>query len=276
MPVFRKQLGVVAGLVLAQFAMQPVAAGEALAPAKPGDDWIVTLGAEGRVVPSYEGSSRYVFLPVPLLDIRSADSPRRFTNPRDGLTVGLFSSGSFRAGVTGKAVLPRRQNDDSNLAGLGNVDWAIEVGPFVEYYPVPWLRTRAELRQGIGGHHGVVADISADFIAQLTPKLTWSMGPRASFASASALAPYFSITPAQSLASGLPVYNASGGFRSFGAGTLVRYEWSPEWATHFFAEYDRLADSAANSPLVTLRGSANQVQVGVGATYSFGVKGPKF
>ena len=49
MPVFRKQLGVVAGLVLAQFAMQPVAAGEALAPAKPGDDWIVTLGAEGLV-----------------------------------------------------------------------------------------------------------------------------------------------------------------------------------------------------------------------------------
>jgi len=84
-----------------------------------------------------------------------------------------------------------------------------------------------------------------------------------------ATAPYFSITPEQSAASGLPVYDASGGFHSFGAGVQARYEWSPQWATHAFLEYERLTGDGANSPIVALRGSRDQLQAGIGVTYSF-------
>jgi outer membrane protein len=41
---------------------------------------------------------------------------------------------------------------------------------------------------------------------------------------------------------------------------------------HSYVEYDRLLGDAANSPLVTLRGSVNQTTVGVGASYSFDVR----
>ena len=103
----------------------------------------------------------------------------------------------------------------------------------------------------------------------MTPQLTLSGGPRLTLASAAATSPYFSITPAQSVASGLPVYDAAGGVRSLGAGAQARYEWSPAWATHLFVEYERLAGDAANSPIVTAHGSRDQIQVGIGVTYSF-------
>jgi outer membrane protein len=52
----------------------------------------------------------------------------------------------------------------------------------------------------------------------------------------------------------------------------ARYAWSPRWATHGFIEYERLAGDAANSPLVTQRGARDQIQVGIGATYSFDMR----
>jgi len=234
-------------------------------------DWTVTLGVDGRVMPTYPGAGSDRLIPIPLFDLRQAGTPRHFSSPRDGLSIGILDSGGFRAGITGKAQLPRRESDSPDLAGLGNVDWAIEPGLFVEYWPVNWLRTRAEIRQGIGGHHGQVGDLSADLVMPVSPSLTLSGGPRLALATSNALQPYFGITPVQAAASIYPAYNAAGGMHSVGFGGMARYEWSPQWATHFYAEYERLTGSSANSPIVTMRGSPNQMQVGIGATYSFNV-----
>lgn len=234
-------------------------------------DWTVTLGAEGRVMPSYAGSDDYALRPIPLIDIRGANDPRRFQATRDGASIGLFESGKFRAGLTGKVLFPRDEDDDRNLHGLGDVEWAVEAGVFGEFWPVNWLRTRAEIRQGFGGHHGIVSDLSADVVMPVAPKLTLSAGPRLSLATDKALNPYFGITPTQSINSGLPVYDAAGGVRSFGLGGLARYQLSERWATYSYIEYERLTGSAADSPLVALRGNANQIQIGAGLSYSFDV-----
>jgi MipA family protein len=117
-------------------------------------------GAEGRILPSYEGSSRYIVAPFPLFEARQADAPRAFRSARDGASIGILETGHFRAGPTLKIDLPRREDDDANLRGLGDVDWAFELGGFVEYWPAAWLRTRMELRQGIGGHDGQGGDLS--------------------------------------------------------------------------------------------------------------------
>jgi outer membrane protein len=118
-----------------------------------------------------------------------------------------------------------------------------------------------------------VSDVTADLVVPVTRQLTFSGGPRMTLATAAATSPYFSITPGQSAASGLAVYDAGGGFRSFGAGAQARYEWSPQWASHMFIEYERLVGDAANSPLVVRYGNRNQIQVGMGVTYSFDIKG---
>jgi outer membrane protein len=235
--------------------------------------WTVTVGVEARVTPLWQGADdRYHTFPVPLLDVRRAGTMERFRGPRDGISIGLIDTGSFRLGPVGKIRFPRRVKDDGNLAGLGDVGWAYEVGVFADYYFVPWLRTRAEVRQGWGAHDGLTADLMADVIARVTPQLTLSAGPRVSFASTDATAPYFSVTPVQAAASGLPVFNARGGVRSVGAGAQARYFWTPQWATHAFVEYERLGGDAKNSPIVALRGSPDQWTFGAGVTYAFDMK----
>lgn len=235
--------------------------------------WTVTLGVEGRALPKFEGSDNMRFLPVPVFDIRRAGEPRRFKSARDGASIGLFETNNFRIGPTLKVRLPRREGDDSALRGMGDIKFAIEAGAFAEYWWTPWLRTRAEIRQGFNGHNGVVGDITADAVYRLTPQFTWSFGPRLSIESAKTMQTYFGVDAQQSLLSGLPVYNPSGGVRSFGAGTLARYEWTPQWATYAFFEYERLTGPAGNSPLVTQRGSRDQITTGIALTYSFDVGG---
>lgn len=227
------------------------------------------LGVEGRAEPVFQGSSTYLVLPYPLFDVRRAGTSERFFGPRDGAGISLLDTGYFRVGPVGQVRRARWQTSDPALNGLANVPWAGEVGGFAEYWAVPWLRGRAELRQGFGGHHGIVSDLMLDAVIPATPQLMLSAGPRLTLVTGPANAPYFSITPTQSLASGLPVYDANGGVQSFGAGAQARYRWNVAWATHTFVEYERLTGGVANSPLVEQRGNPNQFILGLGTTYSF-------
>lgn len=236
-------------------------------------DWTLTLGVEGRVLPEFEGSTNDILRPVPVFNFRRAGTPARFRSPRDGGAAALIDSGPFKFGPAIKVKLPRKESDNSALRGLGDVDWTLEAGAFAEYWPSDWLRTRLELRRGFGGHDGIVGDLSADVVMPLTERLTLSGGPRLSAANAEALSPYYSITSSQSAASGLPVYSAGGGLKSWGAGAQVSYQIDPNWRSYWFVEYEQLAGDAAKSPLVTQRGSINQVQVGIGLTRSFDIPG---
>jgi MipA family protein len=238
-------------------------------------DWTITVGVEGKVEPIFLGSKDFTVRPNPLFDIRRYGTPERFRAPRDGISVALFESSNFQIGPVGQIRIGRRESDDpAALHGLGNVPWAGEIGAFAEYWFMPWLRARAEVRQGVTGHHGLVADLTADAVVPVTRQLTLSAGPRATLVTAAANRPYFSIDDIQSAASGLPVYSAGGGLRSVGAGAQARYFWTPQIATHVFVEYDRLTGDAADSPLVTQRGSPNQLTIGFGVTRSFDIKQP--
>jgi outer membrane protein len=242
-----------------------------LVPPEASKDWTILIGVEGVVQPRWDGSDRYLIRPSPLFDIWSASSPPRFRAPRDGIGFALIDTPQFRAGPVGKLRFKRKASDDPALTGLRDVDWAVEVGGFAEYWLADWLRLHGEVRQGIGGHHGLVGEIAADFIARATPQLTLSAGPRVTLQSSAALNPYFGIDAAESVASGLPLYTPKSGLYAVGGGAQARYQWTPQWATHAYVEYDRLQSGAANSPLVVQRGTADQWMFGFGASYAFNI-----
>jgi outer membrane protein len=268
--------GIAAAADLPEQAPLPPTAPAAYAPAVP--DWIVTIGAEGRIIPAFPGASdqKLGWSALPLFSIRQAGTPPDFFGPRDSFSFSLINTPMFQFGPALQFVNRRKASDYAELNGLADVDYAAQVGAFANFWPVSWLRLRGEVRQGIGGETGVTGDLFLDAVVPIG-QWTISAGPRVTLQTAAATSPYFSITAAQAAAANglqpglgtLTAYNAGGGLYSYGAGTQLQYTFNPTWTAHAFVEYQRLTDSAADSPLVTQRGSPNQLTYGLGATYSF-------
>ena len=247
------------------------------APAAP--DWTVTVGVEARMIPAWPGAPEtlFGFTGLPLLSVRHAGTPPGFFGARDSFGLSVLDLGQFKLGPAVKLVWRREASSYSQLAGLGDVDFAVQAGGFAEFWALPWLRLRGEVRQGFGGETGVTGDLFLDAVVAIG-QFRLSGGPRVTAQSAAAVSPYFSSTAAQSAASTvsglpmLPVYDAAGGLYSYGAGGQVEYFFDRQWATHAIVEYERLTGSVADSPLVTQRGSPNQFTFGLGATYSFDMR----
>src|SRR4029079_7315310 len=127
-----RQFCVVAVLIAGAMGAQPVLAAD-LVTAPVRSQWTVTLGAEGAAVPSFYGSDRYVFRPTPLIDIRPAGTPPRFHSPRESLGFGIIDTGRFRFGPVGKLIYPRREGNDGDLVGLGDIGWGLELGAFADF-----------------------------------------------------------------------------------------------------------------------------------------------
>jgi outer membrane protein len=248
--------------------------------APPVPNWIVTVGLEGRIVPEWPGAAdkKLGLTALPLFNVRKEGDPPDFFGPRDSFGVNLVNVSAFQFGPAVQFIGDRQAQNYKELYGLGSVSYTAQVGAFANFWALPWLRLRGEIRQGIGGETGLTGDVFLDAIGQFGP---WQLsgGPRMTLQSTSAVSPYFTITAAQAAGtvqtaptSGLvPLspYNASGGIYSYGAGGQVQYRFSPQWEVHTFVEYQRLTGSVANSPIVTVRGSANQLTYGLGGTYSF-------
>jgi MipA family protein len=231
--------------------------------------WTVTIGGQVQTQPSFLGASTDNLGASPIFSVHRAGTTDQFRSPIDSPSIALFDFSGFRAGPVAAYVPARIASKFTALNGLDDVSATYEVGGFAEYFPVDWLRARLEVRRGFGGSDGVFADASADFIVPLWQSLTWSGGPRLSFANTAATAPYFSIDQAQSRASGLPVFDAKGGLQGTGAGSQLRYQFTTQWEAHAYVEYERLLGDTASSPLVAQQGSVDQVRVGLGASYSF-------
>lgn len=268
--------GIAAAADLPQQAPPPPTAPAAYVPAVP--DWIVTIGLEGRIIPAFPGAAdkKLGWSALPLFSIRKAGTPPDFFGPRDSFGFNLIDTGMFQFGPALQFVNRRKASDYAELNGLADVDYAAQAGAFANFWPVSWLRLRGEVRQGIGGETGVTGDVFLDAVVPVG-QWTFSAGPRMTLQTSAATSPYFSITAAQAFAANtlqpslgkLTPYNAGGGFYSYGAGAQVQYAFNATWTAHAFVEYQRLTNSAANSPLVTQRGSPNQLTYGLGATYSF-------
>ena len=232
--------------------------------------WVVTVSGSLQVVPRYPGASNYTAVGYPSIDIRRLGEPRRFSAPDDGFSLSLYDDPVFRIGPTARIVPGRYYGDDRrHLFGFRDARFAVEPGVFAEFYPVSFLRTRAEVRQGIYGHHGTVGSVAADYLIP-TEKLLFSIGPRFNFGDASFARKYFGVSPAEAALNGRITSYDPRSFYSAGVLGAVTYTQSETWAYTAFAGYTRILGTSGNSPLVRRPfGSPDQFQFGVKIDYSF-------
>lgn len=234
------------------------------------NDIIVTVTGNLEAGPRFPGSDRFTVFGYPSISFRRANEPIRFTAPDDGLSISFLENPSLRIGLVGRYRPGRYFGDDrKNLFGLRDVRWSAEPGAFVEFWPVDFLRARAEARFGVHGYHGVVGNVGLDFVQRYN-RFTFSIGPRAAFGDTDFTSAYFSVTPIEAALNGrVTPFKAKGGVNSVGALASVSYIWSEQWATTVYGQYDRLVEDAGRSPISRNLGSRDQYTVGARLSYSF-------
>lgn len=246
----------------------------------PVSDWRVTLGVGAMYRPAFPGSKDYQVMAFPNLKLEYRDL--FFASVYDGIGINALNKDGWRAGPILKLNFGRPDDGDSPfrigggktnaLRGLGDVDPTLELGGFVEYSYKP-VSAKLELRQGLGGHEGLIGEAGLSYRGSTTalgPPLLYSLGPRLTFADSSYNQAFFGITRAQSIRSGLAKYSPDSGLVSYGVGGFLAMPVSESVSVGLLGGYDRLESEAADSPLVRRRGDEDQFMFSLGLSYKIG------
>lgn len=228
--------------LLAPAALVPVTAHAQ----EPGVDLEIGLG--GGVSPAFFGSNSYILSPVPVIRIK------RLTLP-SGRTFGGGPETGFSIGPSFDYIGKRSSADHPELAGLNDVDAAIELG-IAASYRFQNLRVSGAIRRGFGGHEGVRGEVGVDAIFEPIEKLSVYAGPRFGFADDTFTNTYFGVSAAEASAT-YPATSVGGGWISAGMEVGARYDFDEKWAAESKASWTRLRGDVADSP-ITAQGSKNQ------------------
>ena len=224
------------------------------------DDAIVTIGGGLRSQPGWDGSKDYLTAPFPIIGLRFLRSP---LTGQPSSETGFGIAPSFR-------VLSKRRFDAAPLLGVPDVATAFEAGLTVDYTDTNF-RTFATVRQGFGGHNGQIFELGVDGILHPMAKLTVEAGPRVSFASAEYMRTYYGVSAATAALTGLAGHNPSGGYRGAGLATRVTYDIDERWFVRGDAAWTRLSDTIVASPIMRAAGNRDQLSIGLGVGYRFGI-----
>ncbi|MBP6508274.1 MAG: MipA/OmpV family protein [Opitutaceae bacterium] len=270
-------LGIFLGVVAWPLAGSAVTS-EAGAPA----EWSVSVGGGVLFRPAFTGSSDYQWLAVPSIKVRYGED--FFASVEQGIGYNFIRQDGWTAGPLLKPDFGRKADGSSPfrvagrkstaLRGFADVDAAMEVGAFVHHTAANWT-TQLEVGRGLGGHEGFKASLAIDWTQNLRGAtadrtrgpLLFVSGPRVKWADASYHEAYFGINPATALAAGLPVYRAGSGFSAVGWSAALVAPLDRRLSLVGLINYERLLGPAADSPLVRLRGSANQLTTGLFLAY---------
>ncbi|NCP12555.1 MAG: MipA/OmpV family protein [Sphingomonadales bacterium] len=272
----------------AALTVLPVAA-HAQAEAAPEDSIFdgdyITLGIGIGYGAQYEGADEYEIFPAPL--IRGKLGGVEISPRPGGLALDLipdaedpkigFSFGPvirYRANRTGKI-------KDPQVAALGELDAAVEIGANagVTVYKLlsdyDALTLSSDLRYDIAGaHKGQVIAPGISYFTPVSRGAAVVLSFSGEFVDDKYADYYFSVSPAGALASGLPVFQAKGGLKSYGPTLLGAYDFDGNLlngglSAFALAGYSRLAGDARRTPLTSQVGDASQWIVGGGLAYSF-------
>jgi outer membrane scaffolding protein for murein synthesis (MipA/OmpV family) len=236
-------------------------------------DWSLRLGGAALVVPSYEGSDSAAVRPVPLVDLQWRDLV--FLDSRRGLGANLIrvddprGRGSLKIGPFANWRFARKEGDDDDLRGLGDVKGGVDVGAFAQYSLGRIDLNLTGKRNASDRDLGGTVEFGARYRLAPIGRTMVSFGPSVTWADSDYMKSYFGVAADKVLASGLAAYVPSAGVKDVGIGVLAVHPFAGNWALSGFGGYTRLVGDAADSPLVKQRGSANQLSFGLGLSYKF-------
>ena len=274
----------------AAFAV-PAAAQEAGTAARPTaadlDRDTVTIGIGAGYIPDYDGSNDYRLTPLPgaigsikgfnftvLGNRASVDLIPDKSGPGIDLQLGPIAVINFDRS-------DHKSIDDARVAALPERSTAIELGGYVGIGKTgvitsdyDRLSLSVSYRHDISGvNHSGVWQPSVSYMTPLSMKAAVALFGSIQHVGHGYNQTYFGITPDDSIASGLPAYSAHGGWKDYSLGGAFVYSLTGDLLHGMKlvagANYTRLLNSAADSPIVRTAGSRSQWLGAVGLAYTF-------
>jgi outer membrane protein len=244
---------------------------------RPSDVTNLRLGLGPGIAPAFEGSREYRVNPVPLISLRYRDVVRVDNNEVDFTAFDhVFDLGGgddqpekLSIGPTINLDFGRSEKDAHALRGLGNVGFSFEVGGDVTYMAGD-TKIELEATQDVAdGHGGGTADLTVARTLYRGTKFAFGGSAVLTMATSKYLKSFFGIDARQAIASGLPEFHPKGGLKDAMASVHGDYSLSTHWSVLGVLTYERMLGDAAASPLVKLRGDANQLIGSIFVAYAF-------
>jgi outer membrane protein len=223
--------------------------------------------------PDYIGSDDYAIGAIPL-------ARYKYWGNRDALLVGntlnvnLLDAGGWRLGPSGILRFGRSDVEDDVVNRVHEIDPSIDLGAFAGYTWVHPDEPRFRVGTSVWGladvtdsHGGWTAGANVFAAYPVFKALTLIGGGAFTYGSGSYMSTYFGVTPADSQASGLAVYQPDAGVRDVRGWLVALVHLSLNWTIGGGIVYSRLADEPGRSPIVSDRGSRDQWVFGAGAMY---------
>jgi outer membrane scaffolding protein for murein synthesis (MipA/OmpV family) len=242
-----------------------------------------SIGAGAGFIPDYEGSNDYELIPV--AGFRGRLNGFNLYSRGTYLYVDLIRRGDgpveFDFGPIAGVRMNRTGNVDDDVVDLlPERDTAIEIGGFagVTYHgltnPYDALSFHVDVTTDVGGAHGsTLITPTIDFGTPLSTTTYVGVSASAEWAGDGYADYYYSIGPNGSAASGLPLFEADGGFKQWRLGLFANQSISGDlthgWSIFGVGLYSHLSGDFADSPIVDDRGSASQWFGALGVAYTF-------
>lgn len=253
------------------------------------DETWATIGLGVGMVPSYAGSDDYIAFPLPLIVGRvggvgispngpgfvlDVNSPKPSFGPRKGARVAFGPAFRFRNDRNNRI-------RDEVVARAGKLDAALEVGGNVAVNIPNVLKTFDQLGFGVQArwdvlraHGGMIVEPQISYRAPVGRSFALQVQASAEFVDDSFAEYYFTVNPAQALATGLPQFRADGGLNRVGTVAILTWDLDGKplnggWALTGVGGMSRLLGDSADTPFTSQRGDANQFILGLGLAYTF-------
>lgn len=226
-------------------------------------------------VPDYEGANEQQIIPLVAGEVRWGE--RYLALEGTSVRANLLNSRFLEVGPVANLTFGRDAGIGSGpVRALGAIDDAYEVGAFgaVKFGSLltsgDQLKLQVQaLRDASDVHDGWIGQAAVSYRLPVSSRLIMTGEASVQFADDNYADTYFSVTPAGSLASGLPVFQAKGGIKDVGVSITAIYALSGKLSVLGFAGYRRLLGDFKDSPVVARQGDANQLSAGIGLGLRF-------
>ena len=248
------------------------------------DDTWVSLGVGVGLGPSYDGSDEYAVFPAPIIQGKVAGIS---IQPRPaGLALDFIPDAGdgmgFALGPTMRVRSNRaRQIKDPVVEAAGKLDTAIEVGAAAGLSFPKVLNPYDSLSVGVdalwdvaGAHSGRTLTPSVTYFTPLSRGMAASLSLSAEHADDDFADYYYSVSPTQSAASGLPQFAAHNGWTKAGATMLLAFDFDGDLTNGglsavLIGGHSRMLGDAKQTPYTSIRGSTGQWFGALGVGYTF-------